>query len=67
MVGAYLFGAVLLLELAVQTLGFNIPSVILTCMPYALTIVVLTIVSSDASRIRLNAPVSLGENFRPAN
>lgn len=67
MVGAYLFGAVLLLELAVQTLGFNIPSVVLTCMPYALTIVVLTIVSSDASRIRLNAPISLGENFRPAN
>lgn len=66
MLGAYLFGAVLLLELAVQSLGLSIPSVILTCMPYALTIFVLTIVSSDASRIRLNAPVSLGENFRPA-
>jgi simple sugar transport system permease protein len=66
MLGAYLFGAVLLLELAVQTLGLSIPSVMLTCMPYALTIFVLTIVSSDASRIRLNAPISLGENFRPA-
>ncbi|MRX37323.1 MULTISPECIES: ABC transporter permease [Aminobacter] len=66
-VGAYLFGVVLLLDLAIQALGLSIPSVILTCMPYALTIVVLTIVSSDASRIRLNAPVSLGENFRPAN
>ena len=66
LVGAYFFGAVLLLELAVQTLGLAIPSVLLTCMPYVLTIVVLAVVSSDVTRVKLNAPVSLGENFRPA-
>jgi len=65
MVGAYLFGALLLADLAVQSLNIGIPSQIMTSMPYAMTIVVLAIVSRDALRIKLNAPVSLGENFRP--
>lgn len=66
LLGAYLFGTLLLLDLAMQAVGIGVPSAILACMPYALTIVVLTIVSSNVSRIRLNAPASLGENFRPA-
>ncbi|MCY4304285.1 MAG: ABC transporter permease [Aestuariivita sp.] len=65
MIGAYLFGALLLADLAVQTLNLGIPSQIMTSMPYAMTIVVLAIISRDTLRIRLNAPVSLGQNYRP--
>ena len=64
-VGAYLFGAVSLLGLALQALGIGIPSQLMTCMPYVLTIVVLVVISADKVRIRLNAPASLGENYRP--
>lgn len=67
MLGAYFFGVALLAELAVQALGLAIPSQIMTCMPYAMTILVLAIVSRDALRIKLNAPVALGENYQPTN
>lgn len=66
MVGAYFFGAVSLLDLAVQSIGFGIPSQVMACVPYVSTIVILAIVSSDVARIRLNAPMSLGESYSPA-
>lgn len=66
MAGAYFFGAVSLLDLAVQSIGLGIPSQIMACIPYASTIAILAIVSSDVMRIRLNAPMSLGESYRPA-
>jgi general nucleoside transport system permease protein len=66
MVGAYFFGAVSLLEPTVQAMGIGIPSQIMTCLPYILTIIVLAVVSTDRIRIRLNAPASLGESYRPA-
>jgi general nucleoside transport system permease protein len=66
MVGAYFFGAVSMLEPTVQAMGITIPSQIMTCLPYILTIVVLAVVSADRIRIRLNAPTSLGESYRPA-
>ncbi len=65
MVGAYLFGALLLADLAVQTLGIGIPSQLMTAMPYVMTIIVLATISRDALRIKLNAPIALGENYRP--
>ena len=67
MIGAYLFGALLLTDLAVQSLGIGVPSQLMTTMPYIMTIVVLALVSRDALRIKLSAPVALGENFRPSN
>jgi general nucleoside transport system permease protein len=67
MAGAYFFGAVSLLEPTVQAMGLRIPSQILTCLPYVLTIIVLAAVSTDRIRIRLNAPASLGENYVPAS
>lgn len=67
MAGAYFFGAALLAELAVQSLGLAIPSQIMTSMPYAMTILVLAVVSRDALRVKLNAPVALGENYQPSN
>jgi len=65
MIGAYLFGALLLADLAVQSLNLGVPSQIMTAMPYAMTVIALAAVSRDAIRIKLNAPVSLGETFRP--
>jgi general nucleoside transport system permease protein len=47
-------------------MGIGIPSQIMTCLPYILTIIVLAVVSTDRIRIRLNAPASLGESYRPA-
>ncbi len=67
MAGAYFFGAVSLLEPTVQAMGLRIPSQIMTCLPYILTIIVLAAVSTDRIRIRLNAPASLGENYVPAS
>ncbi|MBN9602049.1 MAG: ABC transporter permease [Afipia felis] len=64
--GAYFFGAVQLLDLAVQSVGITIPSQVMTCVPYVSTIVILAIVSRDTIRIRLNAPMSLGETYQPA-
>ncbi|WP_323779140.1 ABC transporter permease [Leisingera sp.] len=66
-IGAYIFGALLLADLAVQSLDIGIPSQVMTSMPYLMTILVLALVSRDALRIKLNAPVALGENYRPAH
>lgn len=66
MAGAYFFGAVSLLDLAVQALGLGIPSQVMACIPYISTIIILAIVSSNVVRVRLNAPMSLGESYRPA-
>lgn len=61
--GAYLFGMISLGELVVQTLGVAIPSQLLSALPYIVTIIVLAIISSNATRLRLNAPFSLGETY----
>jgi simple sugar transport system permease protein len=61
--GAYLFGGVTLAQFQAQALGIDIPSQILSMLPYLATIVVLAIISRDAATIRLNAPASLGRPF----
>ena len=65
--GAYLFCGVLVSQLFVQGFGLdiNIPSQLLSALPYLATIVVLVIISRDQNTVRLNAPVSLGQPFRP--
>ncbi len=67
MVGAYLFGGVMVAQLFVQGSGLeiNIPSQFLSALPYLATIIVLVIISRDQNTVRLNAPVSLGQPFRP--
>ncbi|MFT5398699.1 MAG: ABC-type uncharacterized transport system permease subunit [Gammaproteobacteria bacterium] len=67
LVGAYLFGGVMVAQLFVQgsDLDINIPSQLLSAMPYLATIIVLVIISRDQNTVRLNAPVSLGQAFRP--
>lgn len=61
--GAYLFGAVSLLELFVQGQGFSIPSQLMSAMPYIITIIILAIISKDARIIKLNHPASLGVTY----
>jgi simple sugar transport system permease protein len=40
-----------------------VPSQLLSMLPYLATIVVLAVISRDATTIRLNAPASLGRPF----
>ncbi|GIZ53629.1 ABC transporter permease [Noviherbaspirillum aridicola] len=65
LVGAYLFGGVTILAFHVQGLGVPIASQWLSMLPYLATILVLVLISSNASWIKLNMPASLGKNFNP--
>jgi len=65
--GAYLFGGVSILQLYAQGGAlFDVPSQVLSMLPYLATIVVLTILSSRTGRHRLAAPGCLGKPFQPA-
>jgi len=61
--GACLFGAVSLMSLAAQTTGLDLPSQLLSSLPYIVTIIVLGIISSDRRLLKLNGVASLGEPF----
>lgn len=67
MVGAYLFGGVMILQLFVQGSGLQIdfPAQFLSSLPYWATIIVLVVISRNLSSIRLNSPASLGKPYRP--
>jgi ABC-type uncharacterized transport system permease subunit len=67
LVGAYLFGGVMVAQLFIQGSGLQIeiPSQFLSALPYLATIIVLVIISRNQSTVRLNAPVSLGIPYRP--
>ncbi len=66
MVGAYLFGGVMVSQLFIQGSGLdiNLPSQFLSSLPYWATIIVLVLISRNQNLIRLNSPVSLGQPFR---
>jgi simple sugar transport system permease protein len=66
LMGAYLFGGVLMTQLFVQSSGLTIqiPAQALSALPYLATIVVLVIISRNAKMIRLNSPASLGQPFQ---
>lgn len=63
--GAVLFGALSLGELVTQAGGVNIPSQILACVPYVVTILMLAVISSNRRRMRQNTVASLGQPFQP--
>jgi simple sugar transport system permease protein len=63
--GAYLFGGVTIAQLFAQGAGIEVPTQLLSALPYVATIVVLVIISRDIATIRLNSPVSLGRPYRP--
>lgn len=63
--GAYLFGGITILQLHAQAIGINVPSQLMSMLPYLATIFVLVLISSDSGRIRKNAPASIGQAFHP--
>jgi len=62
-IGAYLFGAATLAGLLVQSMGVAIPSQVLSSVPYVVTIGAISLLSMNPARVRLNAPVSLGQVY----
>ena len=64
-IGAYLFGSVTLAQFQAQAAGVAVPSQLLAMLPYVATVVVLALISRDATMIRLNAPASLGRPYYP--
>ena len=65
LLGAYLFGGITILQLHGQALGINVPSQLMSMLPYIVTIVVLVLISRDYGRIRRNAPACIGQAFHP--
>ena len=65
LLGAYLFGGVTMLQFYLQGQGVQIPSQLLTALPYLATIVVLALISRNPTWIRVNMPASLGKPFHP--
>lgn len=63
--GAYLFGAVTIGQLHAQAFGIQLPSQLLSAMPYIATVLVLVIISRDQRLTLLNTPASLGRPFVP--
>lgn len=64
--GAYLFGGISILQLHAQAYGIAVPAQVMSMLPYLATIIVLVIISRDLSKIRINAPASLGRSFHPS-
>jgi simple sugar transport system permease protein len=64
-VGAYLFGMVTILGLAVQTKGLGVPSQLLSSLPYLVTILALVVISGNRALTRANTPACLGQAFVP--
>jgi simple sugar transport system permease protein len=65
--GVYLLNGMPILQLYAQGGAlFDVPSQVLSMLPYLTTIVVLTIFSSRTGRHRLAAPGCLGKPFQPA-
>ncbi len=65
LIGAYLFGAVTILQLHLQGIGVRLPAQILSMLPYLITILVLVLISRNAARVKLNAPACIGKIFHP--
>jgi general nucleoside transport system permease protein len=67
LLGAYLFGGVTTAQLFAQGAGARVPTELMSALPYLATIIVLVLISRDATLIRLNVPASLGKPFHAEN
>ncbi|TAG47040.1 MAG: ABC transporter permease [Betaproteobacteria bacterium] len=65
LLGAYLFGGVTMVQLALQSRGVAVSEQLLSMTPYIATIVVLALISRNPAWIRVNMPQSLGKPFYP--
>jgi len=63
--GAYLFGAVSILQLHAQGAGLGIPSQLMSSLPYLATVIVLVLISRTRAGAGSAAPASLGMVFVP--
>jgi general nucleoside transport system permease protein len=63
-VGAYLFGAVTILQLHAQGAGIGVPSQLMSALPYLATVIVLVLLSRARSG-GSTAPAALGTVFVP--
>jgi ABC-type uncharacterized transport system permease subunit len=63
--GAYLFGAVSILQLHMQAFGVKIPSQLMSSLPYLATVIVLVLISRTRGTVGSAAPASLGQVFVP--
>lgn len=63
--GAYLFGAVTILQLHAQGAGIGIPPQLMTALPYLATVMVLIVMSRTRGMASSTAPASLGLVFVP--
>lgn len=67
LLGAYLFGGVTMLQFYFQGAGVQIPSQLLSMLPYVATVVVLALMSRNPLWIRVNMPASIGKPFTPGS
>ncbi len=67
LLGAYLFGGVTMLQFHLQGVGVEVPSQLLSMLPYLSTILVLALISRNPLWIRLNMPASIGKPFYPGS
>jgi len=65
LLGAYLFGAVTMVQFYLQGKGVQVNAQFLSMLPYVATIVVLVLISRNPVWIRNNMPASLGKPFHP--
>jgi simple sugar transport system permease protein len=65
--GAYLFGAVTMMQFYLQGRGVQISTEFLSMSPYVATIVVLVLISRNPVWIRTNMPASIGKPFHPGS
>src|SRR6266436_56657 len=63
-IGAYLFGAVTILQLHAQAFGVGVPSQLMSALPYLATVIVLVLISR-ARTGGSTAPAALGTVFVP--
>jgi simple sugar transport system permease protein len=63
--GAYLFGAVSILQLHAQALGLGVPSQLMSSLPYLATVIVLVLISRTRATAGSAAPACLGMVFAP--
>ncbi len=63
--GAFLFGAVTILQLQAQSAGISIPPQLMSALPYLACIVVLVMISRTRGTAGSAAPASLGRVFVP--
>lgn len=67
MLGAWLFGGVTILQLHAQGFGIDVPSELLSALPYVATIFVLVVISRNKLFLLKNFPMSLAKPFHPGN